>query len=125
MQYLIMLVIVVGLAAADIVTGWIKAYSRGRLRSRTMRKGGLNKLAEIVVMSVAIGLNVGFEKLGEYYHNTELTALAGSVTALTVFFYITVMELISILENFAEINPQAKWIKRLTARLHSLEDDTK
>ena len=62
MKYIIMLMIVIGLALADFATGWIKAYCKGDVRSSKMRKGGLNKLAEIVVMGVAIGSEIGFEQ---------------------------------------------------------------
>ena len=54
MKYIIMLTIVIGLALADFATGWIKAYCKGDVRSSKMRKGGLNKLAEIIVMGVAL-----------------------------------------------------------------------
>ena len=52
MKYIVMLLIVIGLALADFFTGWIKAYVNDDVRSAKMRKGGLNKLAEIVVMGV-------------------------------------------------------------------------
>lgn len=117
MQYIIMLTLVVGLAAADFLTGFIKACALSTLSSRKMRSGGLSKAAEIVVMASAIGLNIGFEKLGEYYHSTELTSAAGMVTALGVFIYIALMETISILENFSELNPDARWLKSLIKRL--------
>ena len=42
MKYIIMLMIVIGLALADFATGWIKAYCKGDVRSSKMRKGGLN-----------------------------------------------------------------------------------
>ncbi|MBR1739910.1 MAG: phage holin family protein [Ruminococcus sp.] len=117
MQYIIMLTIVVGLAAADFVTGFIKAYAAGDINSRKMRTGGLGKAAEIVVMGSAIGLNIGFEQLGRYYNSPELTELAGMVTALGVFIYIAMMEIISILENFAELSPDAGWLRGLITRL--------
>lgn len=77
MKYIIMLIIVIGLALADFATGWIKAYCKGDVRSSKMRKGGLNKLAEIVVMGVAIGSEIGFEQLGHYYGHEELAGIAG------------------------------------------------
>lgn len=112
MRYIIMLMIVVGLIAADYVTGVIKAYVTNTITSRKMRIGGLNKLSELIVMGVAIGLTVGFDKLGAYYHSQQLTDIAGAFTAVGVFAYLTVMEIVSILENFAEINPQAKWVQK-------------
>lgn len=46
MKYLIMLIIIIGLACADFITGWIKAYINDDVRSAKIRKGGLNKLAD-------------------------------------------------------------------------------
>lgn len=62
-----MLMIVIGLALADFATGWIKAYCKGDVRSSKMRKGGLNKLAEIVVMGVAIGSEIGYAEWNGIY----------------------------------------------------------
>jgi len=108
MQYLIMILIVVGLALSDIITGLIKCCVTDRPRSQKMRVGGLNKLAEIVVMLTACGFEIGVEQLGNYYQSQELAEIAGSLTAGGVFLYITAMEIISIFENYAEINPDAK-----------------
>lgn len=123
MQYIIMLLIIIGLALADFITGWIKAYIADDVRSAKMRKGGLNKLAEIVVMGVAIGSEIGFTELGRYYGQQELAALAGSVTAFSVFGYIFIMEVVSILENYGSINPQAKWISRIIKKLGLFEKE--
>ena len=123
MQYIIMLLIIIGLALADFITGWIKAYIADDVRSAKMRKGGIGKLAEIVVMGVAIGSEIGFTELGRYYGQQELAALAGSVTAFSVFGYIFIMEVVSILENYGSINPQAKWISRIIKKLGSFEKE--
>lgn len=122
MQYLIMLLIVIGLALSDIITGWIKAHVKGDYCSAVMRKGGLNKLCEVVVMSTVCGLEIGMEALGTYYDSPELAKLAGAVTAISVFFYIVVMELISILENYSEANPDAAFAKHLIKRLRTYND---
>ncbi|MBQ6676327.1 MAG: phage holin family protein [Ruminococcus sp.] len=122
-NYIIMLLIVIGLALADFLTGWIKAYIADDVRSAKMRKGGLNKLAEIVVMGVAIGSEIGFTELGKYYGQEQLAALAGSITAFSVFGYIFIMEVVSILENYGAINPQAKWISRIIKKLGSFEKE--
>lgn len=66
-KYIIMLLIVIGLAIADLVTGWIKACVCEELRSSKMRRGGLGKLAEVVVMAAAVGSEIGFSVLGRYY----------------------------------------------------------
>ena len=124
MKYLIMITIVIGLAAADFVTGWIKAYIRKDLSSTKMRIGGLHKLAEILIMLVACGLDLGLEMLGRYYSPDvggeaaeKLASVSGMITALLFFVYILVMELTSILENYTEINPEALWARWIVKKL--------
>lgn len=123
MQYIIMLMIIVGLAAADYLTGIIKAYCKNEICSRKMRKGGLNKLGEIIVMTAACGLDIGINALGKYYEAAELSAIAGKITAVAVFIYITVMEVVSLFENYAEINPDAQWALKIIRRLRNFEED--
>lgn len=124
MQYVIMLVIVTWLAIADFITGMIKAYVTGTLSSSKMRKGGVNKVGELVVMTTGCGLEAGIKALGKYYDtSTELASFAGTAIALLVFSYILVMEVISILENYAEINPDAAgWITKLLKKLKRNND---
>ncbi|MBQ1538495.1 MAG: phage holin family protein [Ruminococcus sp.] len=122
-KYIIMFLIVLGLAFADFVTGYIKARCRDEVSSKALRIGGLHKIAELVIMATAIGLTVGLDMLGRYYDDTRLTDVAGMFTALSVFVYITVMELISILENFAAITPEAKWARKILKRLKNYENE--
>ena len=96
MKYIIMLTIVICLAGMDFLTGIIKAYLNHDLSSAKMRKGGLNKITELVVMATACGLEIGIDLLGRYYHTAELAGVAGTVAAGAVFTYIVIMELISI-----------------------------
>lgn len=123
MKYLIMLIIVIGLAAADFVTGWIKAYIAKNLSSTKMRIGGLHKLVEILIMLVACGLEIGLEALGRYYSADssevaqKLATISGTIVALLFFLYIFIMELTSILENYYEIDPEAKWALWLVRKL--------
>ena len=118
MQYIIMITIILGLASADFVTGLIKAYISGDFNSTKMRKGGLNKLTEMIVMTVSCGLEIGIRYLGNYYDSQTLANITGSVTAIIVFGYISVMEVISIFENYAEINPDTSaWIKKILEKL--------
>ena len=115
MQYIIMFLIVFGMAVADIITGIIKGYCLyGKPDSQKMRIGGLHKLSELTVMLVAIGLKIGLDSLGVYYgmEDTTLTDIAGSFTAIGVFSYIVIMEIISVLENYAAINPSAAWVQK-------------
>lgn len=125
MQYVIMLIIVAWLAIADFVTGLIKAYVTGTLNSTKMRKGGVNKVGELMVMTTACGLEAGIKALGKYYDTSkELAAITGTAAAILVFGYIVIMELISILENYAEINPDsAGWITKLLKRLKNNNND--
>ena len=123
MKYIIMFLIVLGLAFADFVTGYIKAKCADRVSSKALRIGGLHKIAELVIMATAIGLTVGLNLLGRYYNDTRLTDVAGMFTALSVFIYITIMELISILENFAAITPEAAWAGKILGRLKNYEGD--
>lgn len=123
MQYIIMLAIVLGLAVSDFATGMIKGYVTGTLNSTKMRRGGLNKIGELIVMATACGLEIGIRQLGQYYHSDFLAGITGTVAAAIVFGYIVIMELISILENYAEINPQsAGWISKLLKRLKNVND---
>jgi phage-related holin len=121
MKYIIMFLIVVGLAGVDFITGLIKAIVNDNIISAKMKKGGLAKVAEIIVMVAVIGLDIGLEMIGEYYQNPKLTAFAGSITAIIVFTYITIMEVISVLENYAAINPEAAWVGKITKKLKNIE----
>lgn len=125
MKYIIMFLIVAGLAFADFITGYIKARCSDKVSSKAMRIGGLHKISELIIMGSAIGLTIGLDLLGHYYQETRLTDIAGTVTALGVFVYIVLMELVSILENFAEIMPEAAWARKIIARLKKLEDEDK
>ena len=124
MQYVIMMTIVFWLAIADFVTGIIKGYVTGELSSTKMRKGGLNKIGELIVMTTACGLEAGIKALDSYYDISEhLAEITGKVTAILVFSYIVLMEAISILENYAAINPDAAgWITKLLKRLKSQQN---
>ena len=118
-----MLTIVLGLALSDFVTGIIKGYVNNDLNSTKMRKGGLNKIAELIVMASACGLEIGIKLLGRYYSAESLAKITGTITAIAVFGYIVVMEIISILENYAEINSEARWVKNLLKRLKSVKEE--
>lgn len=122
MQYIIMILIIIGLAVSDYVTGVIKAYCKNDICSSKMRKGGLNKLGEIIVMATACGLEIGIKMLGQYYNSDQLAAVTGKITAIAVFIYITIMELVSILENYAEINTEAAWARKIITRLKNVKD---
>ena len=124
MQYIIMITIVLGLALADIITGWIKAHVNDDYSSKVMRKGGLNKICELVVMTTACGLEIGIGYLGRYYNADILAGITGTVAAVAVFAYITVMEIISILENYGSADPNAAgWVKKLLKKLRNYTNE--
>lgn len=123
MQYIIMFIIVVGLSLSDILTGWIKAHVASDYHSGTMRKGLYRKVAEWLIMGTSIGLEIGLTMLGNYYQSEQLANFAGAVTAISVFVYISIMEIISIFENFGEINPEMSWIKPILKRLRKYTDN--
>lgn len=125
MQYLIMFLIIIGLSLSDILTGWMKAHVTNDYKSGTMRKGLYRKAAEWLIMLTASGLEIGLKLLGEYYHYEQLANFAGAVTAISIFVYISVMEVISILENFGEINPEMSWIKPILQKLGKFSDSDK
>ena len=125
MQYLIMFLIIVGLSLSDILTGWIKAHVTNDYKSLIMRKGLYRKAAEWLIMATASGLEIGLKMIGQYYHSEQLANFAGAVTAVSIFVYISVMEVISILENFGEINPEMSWIKPILKKLGKFSDSDK
>ena len=89
MQYLIMFLIVVGLSLSDILTGLIKASAASDYHSGTMREGMYRKVSEWLIMLTSIGLEIGLKMLGEYYQSEQLANFAGTVTAISIFVYIS------------------------------------
>ncbi|MDE5885122.1 MAG: phage holin family protein [Oscillospiraceae bacterium] len=122
MQYIIMIFIITGLAVVDYLTGIIKAYCKNAISSRNMRIGGLHKLSEILIMTALCGLDLGINVLGNYYDVNEFSMITGAVTAFCVFAYIVIMEMISIFENYAEINPEAQWGLRVVKRFKNFNN---
>lgn len=82
--------------AFDILTGLIKALAKDGLNSTILRKGMYHKLSEILTVIGAGLLQYGADyiQLG-----VDIPALIG------VASYICIMELVSIIENLAMLNP--------------------
>jgi len=74
MQYMIMILIVIGLAIADFATGYIKAYCTNTVNSQKMRQGGMNKLGELIVMLTACGLETTLRVLPAEEFQSALAA---------------------------------------------------
>lgn len=124
MQYMIMILIIVGLAVSDWLTGNIKAHIKNDYKSSIMRKGLLHKASELLIMITACGFEFGIEKLSQQYENEIFAEITGIITAGFIFVYIVFMEIISIFENYAEINPQAQWATKIIKKLrNSREND--
>lgn len=124
MVYIIMIALVTGLAAADFITGWASAFIRGDVKSSEMRKGGIRKLAEIVVMAAAIGVNIAVDMIARYSGAEGVFAdIVGAFSAYGVAVYIVLMEIVSILENYVEMNPGAKWASKIMKRLGGVGHD--
>ena len=90
-----------------------------------MRIGGLHKLAEILIMTASCGLDLGINVLDKYYDVAEFSTITGAVTAFCVFTYIVIMEMISIFENYAEINPEAKLAAKMIKKLGNSKENDK
>lgn len=124
MQFIIMLAIVTGAATLDFITGWANAFITGDVKSSEMRKGGVRKLVEIVIMAGASGLNIAVDKLAEYSNAEGLFSdIVGAFSAYGVCSYILIMEVISILENYCKMNPNAKWAAALSKRLGGVKNE--
>lgn len=120
-KYLIMILIVVGLAVSDWLTGNIKAHIKNDYKSSVMRAGLLHKASELLIMATACGFELGIEQLSKFYKSAEIGEITGVITAGFIFIYIVLMELVSIFENYAEINPQAVWVKKFVKKLRNSE----
>ena len=83
----------------DILTGIVKALYTSGLNSTILRKGLFHKLSEVIALGGS-----GLLQYGTQYINLgiELPLLN------CVSVYIAIMELISIMENLAEVNPELK-----------------
>lgn len=89
--------IIVGcLIVLDIATGISKALYKGGINSTLLRVGLFHKLSEVLTVIGAVLLQYG----GKYIGMDIGFPLVEAIT-----FYISVMEVTSILENIGEINP--------------------
>lgn len=80
----------------DVLTGLIKALAKDGINSTALRKGLYHKMSEILVVIGAFLLEHGAKYINI---GVDIPALFG------VASYICIMELVSILENLALINP--------------------
>ncbi|WP_456273643.1 phage holin family protein [Bacillus sp. AK031] len=98
--------ILIWLTIGDIITGIVKAWKFGKLRSRSAWFGYVRKMLTFLVIIVA---NMMDQVLG----------LSGVLTFGTVLFYIS-QEVLSITENLAQVGVNVP--KAITDRLQVIED---
>ena len=90
------LIIVLIFIAFDILTGWLKALATATTNSSIMRQGLFHKLGEIVAMAFG------------YICQYTLPYIGVTIKvpfAVAIGTYIVIMEIASIVENIAKINP--------------------
>ena len=107
--------VVLGFILFDVLTGFIKGLTKEGINSTALRQGLYHKLSEIlaVVGSGGLGYAIKYLDLG-----FEVPLLQG------VSVYICVMELISIIENLCQINPQlTRFFKPYLEKLKGGEND--
>lgn len=90
-------VLVISLIGFDIVTGLTKALKNGNVSSKYLREGLFRKCGEIFT------LFAGW--LFEFVNETMETGVAIPL-ASSIATYIAIMEIVSIIENICEINPE-------------------
>ena len=101
--------------AFDIVTGLITACYKGNLNSTKLRMGLYHKLSEILTVIGATALEYGLSYINL---NIDIPILKSVIT------YICIMELISIMENLGELNPQlGKLFKGFLEKLNRKGED--
>lgn len=91
-----MLIIVLIFIAFDVLTGWLKAIATKTANSSIMRKGLFHKLGEIIAIIFGYVCEYTLPYLG---------VQAAIPFAAAIGTYIVLMEIASIVENIAKINP--------------------
>lgn len=82
----------------DVATGVLQALIRGVFQSRLMRKGGLHKLTLLIVLAFGVALD----------YSQTLVSLGFEFPCLkSIAAYITLMEIMSIIENINLAFPNA------------------
>lgn len=105
--------VVLGFILFDILTGFIRGLAKEGINSTKLRQGLFHKLSEILAVGGSGGLEIAVKYL-------DLGVDVPLVEAVSI--YICVMELISIIENLCEMNPQLN--KFFKPYLQKLKGDT-
>ena len=99
----------------DILTGFLKAAANHDIDSTALRKGMLHKLSEVV----AIVFSFLCEYAVQYIHlGVEIPLV------IAVCGYIIIMEIISVLENIVEVNPElGKFFSRYLSKMKEVQEN--
>ena len=89
-------IIVLIFIAFDVLTGWLKALATGTTDSSIMRKGLFHKLGEIVAIIFGYVCQYTLPYVG---------VTVNIPFAVAIGTYIVLMEIASIIENIAQMNP--------------------
>lgn len=116
------MLVLLGVMLLDYITGMIKAYVRAELNSKFGIKGILKKLCYMVM--VAVGAAVDY-LLRSAAIGAGITLDVKLFFGMLVTVWLTINELISILENLAAIGvPGFPRLQRILKRLrHTVADD--
>lgn len=95
MNYAIYILAVI-LILFDVITGLLKAIKNHNLDSTILREGLYHKLAEVLAMICPIILYYGSQ-----YTNVDIPFPFSEI----VCTYISIMEIVSSVENLCEVNP--------------------
>lgn len=99
----------------DIITGFLKALYNGNVNSTYLRRGLYHKLSEVLAIAGSALLEHGVS-----YVNLGIDIPVVGVVAV----YICTMELVSIFENLAEVNPTLeKLFKPFMEKLKEKDED--
>lgn len=122
LKLLIPLIMLAVVMALDWVTGMAKAWKQGNMSSRIGALGALKKVSYLVVVAVA-GITDGLFKYG--LSTVGIDYKLPFLLAAMVTVWLIVNELISILENVAEIDgPVPPFIRKLLGHLKKTVEHT-
>lgn len=100
--------------AFDIITGLLKAFATQAYSSSVMRTGLYHKLGEVLAFIFGVACDILFPYIGVKIP----VSLAGAIC-----IYISFMEVGSVIENIAVINPDlAKYLHKIFAKIEKPPD---
>lgn len=106
------LCVIVGLfIMLDVLTGFVKAVYNKKINSTLLRQGLFHKLSEVLAVVLAFLLE----------YTADYLSIGSNIPVATVVVsYISIMEIISSIENLCEVNPKlAKLFKPYLDKLKS------